>query len=463
VNNVYSSQRTKKRLSGEELPAGWSDPREVYEVELGRGITARVPLCLYDDGEGTLPHATGTEASPAPTAGHVPSGADRATRLADVILAWNVFEHFYPYFDVVDVDWNAELARTLAEAAEDPDERAFLDTLRRLVAALQDGHGNVLHRAALDVWALPLAWDWIEDQLVVTHVSAPETSGPGIGDVVVSIDGQPTEEAIAELERTISGATPRWKRFAALRQLRLSARPEPRELELLSTANDDRRITLRIDPVPAQGIAGELRPDPIERLWEGIWYVDLDRVTDADFLEALPDLAAAEGLIFDLRGYPSRIGPQTFLPHLSRTPLRSAYFDKPVLTRPHREGIEWDGSRWNLPPAEPTLTPNRAFLTGGGAISYAESCMGIVEAYELGEIVGSATAGTNGNINPFVLPGDYRVIWTGMRVTKHDGTPHHGVGIRPTVPVERTRAGVIAGQDEVLERAIEIVSEKAGR
>jgi C-terminal processing protease CtpA/Prc len=83
--------------------------------------------------------------------------------------------------------------------------------------------------------------------------------------------------------------------------------------------------------------------------------------------------------------------------------------------------------------------------------------MGIVEAYRLGEIVGEATAGTNGNVNPFVLPGGYSVSWTGMQVLKHDGSRHHGVGIRPTIPVQRTRAGVAAGRDELLERAVEVV------
>ena len=27
--------------------------------------------------------------------------------------------------------------------------------------------------------------------------------------------------------------------------------------------------------------------------------------------------------------------------------------------------------------------------------------------------VGGPSAGTNGNINPFTLPGGYRIIWTG--------------------------------------------------
>jgi C-terminal processing protease CtpA/Prc len=44
-----------------------------------------------------------------------------------------------------------------------------------------------------------------------------------------------------------------------------------------------------------------------------------------------------------------------------------------------------------------------------------------------------------------------------MKVLKHDGSRHHGVGILPTIPVSRTIRGVAAGRDEVLERGIEAV------
>ena len=91
------------------------------------------------------------------------------------------------------------------------------------------------------------------------------------------------------------------------------------------------------------------------------------------------------------------------------------------------------------------------------AISQAETYLGIVEHYKLAAIVGSPTAGTNGNINPFTLPGGYLVWWTGMKVLKHDGSRHHGVGIQPTVPVARTIQGVARGRDEVLERAIKLI------
>ena len=103
------------------------------------------------------------------------------------------------------------------------------------------------------------------------------------------------------------------------------------------------------------------------------------------------------------------------------------------------------------------VNPLISSIIDGRAISYAESCMGIIEHYELGEIVGGPTAGTNGNINPCELPGGYRIIWTGMKVLKHDGSQHHGIGILPTIPVSRTIKGVTEGRDELLERAIEAV------
>jgi C-terminal processing protease CtpA/Prc len=132
----------------------------------------------------------------------------------------------------------------------------------------------------------------------------------------------------------------------------------------------------------------------------------------------------------------------------------------PIVTTPdHAQMSEYDtNGRWTLEPIAPRLRGKIAFLTDGRAISYAESYMGIIEAYKLAEIVGETTAGTNGNVNPFVLPGGYRVVWTGMKVLKHDGSRHHGVGIQPTVPVSRTIRGVREKRDEQLERAIEIVS-----
>lgn len=454
TRGTYKSTRLRRNISHGELPNGVPNPGEPFEVDLSGGVSCMVPIGLFADEEGTIPHTTNDEQGAADSALVEYTAADRATRLAGVALAWNIFQHFYPYFDVVETDWPTALRVALESAATDKDGDAFAKTLQRLVAALHDGHGGVGNPNASHGRPLPLLWDWIENQLVITYV----TSGVDLkaGDVVLKIDGKPAADALGEIEELVSAATMQWRRRVGLRRL-LATNRDHVELEVRSL--DGRMRTLMVKPVVLQQPLRESRPETVAEIRPGIMYVDIVRLTDDGFRAALPRLQEAKGIVFDFRGYPRSIRPQTLFPHIIATPVTSAQWHVPIIRFPDRANVMFDrGGEWYITPKTPYLEAKKAFITDGRAISYAESCLGIIEHYKLGEIVGGPTAGTNGNVNPFALPGGYRVTWTGMRVLKHDGSQHHGVGIRPTVPVSRTIKGVAEGKDELLERAIEIVS-----
>jgi C-terminal processing protease CtpA/Prc len=295
---------------------------------------------------------------------------------------------------------------------------------------------------------------------VITRVapSAAAAGGAGLaaGDVVLAIDGRPTAEVLTELEGMTASATPQWRRYRAVEALRLGAEGGETRLAVRHGSGEAATVTLRHTLSYDEPFV-EARPEKIAEVRPGIFYVDIDRINDADFKGALDRLAAARGIVFDLRGYPSNLSP-VVLAHLIDRPVTSARWDVPVVTRPDGQGVRYDFSNWSVPPEKPRFTAKVAFLIDGRAISYAETYLGIVENYHLAALVGSPTAGTNGNVNPFTLPGGYNVAWTGMQVLKHDGSRHHGVGVHPTVPVERTIAGVAAGRDEILDKGIEVVS-----
>jgi C-terminal processing protease CtpA/Prc len=81
--------------------------------------------------------------------------------------------------------------------------------------------------------------------------------------------------------------------------------------------------------------------------------------------------------------------------------------------------------------------------------------MGYIADRKLATIVGGTTAGTNGNVATFEVPGGFRVSFTGMRVTRHDGqAAHHLVGVQADVPIEPTIASIREGRDAVLEQAV---------
>jgi len=169
------------------------------------------------------------------------------------------------------------------------------------------------------------------------------------------------------------------------------------------------------------------------------------------------EIAAARGAIFDLRGYPN--GNHKVISHLLDAPDTSDAWMRiaQIIYPDHAEPRGFREVGWNMKQLEPHIDGKVVFMTDGRAISYAESVMGFIEGYELAEIVGQPTAGANGNVVAMELPGGFQMMWTGMKVVKHDGSQQHIIGILPTVPAERTIQGVRDGRDEVLEKALEVI------
>jgi C-terminal processing protease CtpA/Prc len=204
--------------------------------------------------------------------------------------------------------------------------------------------------------------------------------------------------------------------------------------------------------------------DSIRLLGKGIWYVDLNRAPMEAIDSVMDKLAKATGVVFDLRGYPN--GNHDVIAHLltGHEQRGEKWMFIPRIAYPDRERIAgWDGVGWSyLQPKQPHIDGKVVFLTNGLAISYAESFMGYIEGFKLAEIVGEPTAGTNGNVNPLMLPGGFYFIWTGMKVTKFDGSQHHLIGIQPTVPLERTLKAVREGRDEYIEKAVELIRGPTG-
>ncbi|MBN2431001.1 MAG: peptidase S41 [Acidobacteria bacterium] len=437
------------------------EPGECITADLGGGLRGRLPLTLPDRDGHTRP--AGDAALLQQLAEHLNRlplpelTADREdVRLGDVVITWNVFQHFYPYFDRIDTDWDAELTRALQGALADQTPRDFYRTLCRLVAALHDGHGSVLHALLQEEAGFPIRVEWIENQAVVTV-----TQDPGrfqVGDIIDSVDGTPAADIIA-VEETLLSGSPQWKRKQSCATFAFGPRDSMAKLRLRRGGES---LTVEC-PRTFRGYLPEPRPDKITELAAGIWYVNLDQAAMPEINAVLDRLAVARGVIFDLRGYPK--GNHEIISHLIDQPVQSAKWNIPQVIYPDRQrpaGYDTDG-RWTLDPHAPRLTGKIVFLTDGRAISYAESVMGIIEHYRLGEIVGQTTAGTNGNVNPFPLPGGFRIVWTGMKVLKHDDSPHHLVGIRPTVPVTRTLAAVREGRDEFLETALGLIKQAAGK
>lgn len=427
-----------RRASPEPLP----DPARPVVADLGAGVSVVLPVALYADHTGTLPPGSGLLPDSREGRAFESTGDDRSTRLADVLLLRAALTRFYP--DPKGRRAIAEAAgRALQSAATDPDARRFHDTLRRFVHVLNDGHADVMHASDWRRSRLPLLWRWVEEQLVVTSVD------PGAplkeGDIVLAVDGRPVEEALRDAQGLVSGATAEFRRYRALEYLASGDQGQERRLLVRRAKEEPFEIGLRCS-VPAFGPLSPHRRSPakVAELESGIFYLDLDRINNQDFTNALPQLERAQGIIFDLRGYPGSVSPRLFLARLLRFPV-TATSVMSIVTRPD-VAERLDTRLLFLLPETPRLKARIVFLADERAVSVAENLLEIVVENHLATLVGAPTAGTQGEIDEMILPGNYFVLWTGTRDGKGP--------VQPSVRVDPSLAGLAAGRDEVLEAAV---------
>jgi hypothetical protein len=443
-------------------PAGGTSSAELFDaplvtgahadLDLGSGLRARVPLTLSDAQAGDTSQAAGLQAlvktlTPLPPSGDLPS-VD--VRLADVVVAWNVFRHFYPYWEEAKVDWNARLPPQLTLAYDATTRAAHRDAMRLLVADLRDGHGGVTDaQDPSRLSQLPIQLQVVDGRVAITASGEP---GAPVGAVVTSIGGAPADRRLADLMRLNSGTT-QWKERRALQEL--TACPLGSSVPLVLDSGAGARSTSL--PCGSSAPVVEKRPAPVGELAPGVWYVDLSRSQMAQITPVLPKLAAATGVVFDLRGYPTDAGFQ-ILPYLISAPETDRWMHVNRIVGPFGQFAGSQDVGWDQKPAAPHLGGKIVFLTDGRAISYAESVMGYIADLKLATIVGSPTAGANGNVAMFAVPSGLRLTFTGMRVTGHDGsTPHHLAGVRPDIPLTPTLAGLRSGRDELLDRALALI------
>ena len=110
-----------------------------------------------------------------------------------------------------------------------------------------------------------------------------------------------------------------------------------------------------------------------------------------------------------------------------------------------------------LQPAKPHYGGKVVILVDEVSQSSAEYTTMAFRASPRAKVVGSTTAGADGNTSPIPLPGGLRSMISGIGVFYPDKRPTQRIGILPDVEVRPTVEGIRAGRDEVLEQALRLI------
>ncbi|MBZ4188501.1 S41 family peptidase [Niabella beijingensis] len=424
-------------------------------------IKAIIPISLYGTPATTYPAADTTalailKEDISRFARQHKTADDLSVRLGAVVIAWNIFKHFFPYWNDASKDPDAILNQALNKCFTDTTPLEFKNTLLKMTEPLNDGHIWVsLDGDTTEAYFLPLQLALAENRIVVDAVLDSALTTVRKGDLLEKIDGQAVMDLYKERMGTVSGS-PQWKSYRAISGL-INGKAAPAVTITLQRDGKQMEQTLSRSMSRYQYYAITNQASRKSgKIAQGIYYLNLNTLPKDSIDQWAGALAASKGIICDLRGYPN--SNHNLINYLLKEEEHTKWMFVPKTAYPDQEKTEFMGEGWNMKPQNPRFKGKVVFITDGRAISYAESFMGFIKDFKLATIVGQPTAGTNGNINPFSLPGGYTVSWTGMLVKNHDGSRHHLKGILPDVPMERTIKGIRGGKDEFLDKALEIVS-----
>jgi len=385
---------------------------------------------------------------------------DLGHRMLALARLWAVIDTFYPYMDLIG-DWDAVLAEFVPRFQSAKDEKEYAAAVLEMVARVDDGHSSAYgHRAAneiLGAWTFPAVVREVEGQFVVAEKRGnfPEGAPLAIGDVIVSVDGEPLAARVQRLWKYRTASTETARRNGVLA---VAMRGPAQSVAKLGIRNPDGSIrTVEVPRVEA--FARGKREGEVYRILDGnIGYADLTRLLPADVDAMFEKFMKTKAIVFDMRGYPNGTA-WPIAPRINKNKAKYGASFRRIVLPSYGDGGGFAFSQ-ELPTSdEPVYQGRTVMLIDDRAISQSEHTGLFFEAAAGTKFIGTNSAGANGDVTAFTLPGGFTVGFTGHDVRHADGRQLQRIGLVPDVRVEPTIRGLREGKDEVLERAIAYIND----
>lgn len=384
---------------------------------------------------------------------------DTGYRLLALFRYWNIVQYYYPYKYLIDENWNDVLLNFIPLFINASGRLEYEQALLKLICCIHDNHATTrpLSRYKNRRYTIPVYVDFIEEKAVVTRSYAADTTFIlKQGDILLNIEGKDIKDIISEEREYISAANER----SLLVLIAYNLLKSYKDRLLIKYERDGK---LHSDIISGSLIHDAHMPSKIqlkkplcEYLSDGeILYLYLG----SDLGGNIPDNITTKGIIIDLRCYPNdrKVKGYWNFTQLYPAPTEFARFTSSSISTP---GL----FRFSPPIAVGQMNFTHykgkiVILINELAQSHAEFMAMKYRCAPNAVVIGSATAGTDGDATHFSLPGGIQTTITGLGVYYPDKKETQRVGIIPDIEVKPTIKGIKENRDEVLEKAISIINE----
>lgn len=389
---------------------------------------------------------------------------DTGFRLLALYRYWNMVEYFYPYKSLIDNKWSEVLSTHLRPFIDASTELAYELALTALLTELNDSHalllaGNNAIEQSLGEYHAPIRLNKIEGKWIVTEIYNPELLNGieiKVGDEVTHIN----QETLASIEIRNKNRYPASNDAVYYRDLQRDLLRSPNQILNITylSGNKSKSIDLKLYKRKELNIYYTFKVDRTKKgyylLNNNIGYITLANVTNEDIEEVKKQFSDTKGIIIDARNYPSAFVPHSLGSYFvsKPTPFLKNLF--PTLNFP---GAFEFSKELTIQPRETKYKGKVVVLINEVSQSASEYAIMALKAGDNVTLMGSHTAGTNGDTAQVDLPGNRVALIGGAGIYYPSGNVTQREGIKPDVEVNITRKGIIEGKDEVLEKAKELL------
>ncbi|MBN2416212.1 T9SS type A sorting domain-containing protein [bacterium] len=380
----------------------------------------------------------------------------RSQRLLGLFRYWNIINYFFPYRNIMDQHWDVTLLQAIPWFVDAATPVEYQKAVMRTSTLINDSHSALLSTTVVDSilgrYYIPIECEYIENRFVVSIVY-DESCPLAAGDVILSVDGRPVERFAEEMAPLCQHSNDAWLHYMLCNWLR---RGTAGAVELSVEGAEGPR-TVTVQRVALAEVKERYYKDAdawytFDRGGKSFGYVQMGLLMPEDIPTMFEDCWGADALIFNIRAYPNETIWQ-MVNWLFDACIKVALFVEPYV---YDAGMFWWASSWlGYGDFSRTWQKPLYILQNEATISQAEYTIMTLQQHHRAVTVGSQTAGADGDVSLVYLPAGVRTVFTGLGVFFPDSSQTQRIGIIPDIEVRPTIAGKRAGEDEVLEAALD--------
>jgi carboxyl-terminal processing protease len=395
---------------------------------------------------------------------------NEAYRYLALARYWNAVNYYFPSKYLMDHPWDESLKEALPVFQTAKDSAEYYRAIQWITARIDDGHAMYVRSPWKEVFMVPpFGTFFSNEQLTVTafaNDSLAKLSELQIGDVILKINERPVKTVWNDVLTHHSVSNLPFAEFTFGRSSYMLKSTLDTSIMVIRRNNSE--LTVRVK---------NYEPLPLYKLWRtpefkrkrvtGVYtdsisgitygYFNMGTLLKDDVDQLYTKMQQYPSLVLDARNYPKEFMAWVALANRIVTPKQNIAlmsvpdYEHPGYFKYNKVGLQVGCDAYQC------YKGNVFILVDHTTMSQAEYQVMALRLAPHATVIGTQTAGADGNISTVVFPGNYSCNFSGLGWYYADGRQTQRIGIVPDIKVDYTVETELAQRDPIMEKALELI------